>query len=152
MLMKFQLGAVAYKQEKTMEADVFNFMTGTISKDWLALFLRLVVGLALLPYGIKKFAGRAEADKFLHVKIGKISFPPSVAYYMAMTIELLAPVCMILGFFTRLAAIPAICNMAVASQESKGPYLTTPASPYLLGFVAILVAGPGKFSLDWLMF
>lgn len=131
-----------------MEAQFFNYMTTTLSGDWGALLLRLVIGFGLLPWGIKKICERSDADKFPKV----LFFSPSFGFYTAMCIETLAAVCMISGFCVRLIAIPAICNMAIATNVSKGKFFATPALTFLLGFIAILILGPGKFSLDYLLF
>lgn len=126
-----------------------GFMIDASSYDLAALLLRLTVGLALLPFGIKKILVRkTEADKFPKV----LFFSPEAGFYSALIIEFGASICMIFGFFTRLVAIPAICNMAVATNVSRGNYFTSPAQSFLLGFISILIVGPGKYSLDWLMF
>ena len=124
-------------------------MVDPASYDVAALCLRLTVGIGLLPFAIKKILTREKAaEKFPKV----LFFTPEMGFYCALAIELTASVCMIFGFLTRLVAIPAICNMAVATNVSRGQYWTSPAQAYLLGFISILIVGPGKFSLDWLFF
>lgn len=119
-----------------------------VSYDWAALALRLVVGIALLPFAIEKFLTREErADKFY----GILFFSPKEGFYLAMLVEGLCALCMILGFATRIMAIPGIVNMGIATNKSRGKYWTSPAQCYLLGFIAILLVGPGKYSLDWLI-
>ncbi|MDE5832538.1 MAG: DoxX family protein [Desulfovibrio sp.] len=126
-----------------------NLIIEPVSYDTAALLLRLTVGLALLPFPIKKILTReTEAEKFPKVPF----FTPEAAFYCALVIELTASVSMIFGFLTRLIAIPAICNMAVATNVTRGKYFTSPAQAYLLGFISILIVGPGKYSLDWLFF
>ncbi len=131
-----------------MDGFMAQFFTDGISYDWTALLLRWTVGFALLPFGIRKVRDTSGADKFHAVLV----FSPKISFYLAMTIETLASICMILGFCTRFAAIPGICNMAIATKVSLGPSFTSPALPFLLGFISILISGPGKFSLDWLFF
>lgn len=126
-----------------------NFMIDPVSYDLAALCLRLTVGVALLPFAIKKILTREESSE----KFPKVLFFSSEAgFYSALAIELIASVCMIFGFLTRLIAIPAICNMAAATNVSRGQYWTSPAQAYLLGFISILIVGPGKYSLDWILF
>lgn len=126
-----------------------QFFTAPVSYDQAALALRLVVGLSLLPYGIKKLSQISQPPKQFPTALG---FSPTQAFYMAMTIESLCSLCLIFGLFTRLAAIPGICNMAVAYKVNHQPHFIAPSTPYLLGFAAILIVGPGAYSLDYLLF
>lgn len=131
-----------------MDSFINSFFLGQLNYDWAALLLRLAIGIALLPYGIKKFRERHEMKSFPAV----LGMSSRVSFCLAMTVETLASVCMILGLWTRLAAIPAIVNMGIATNVSRGQYFTSPAQAYLLGFIAILLVGPGKYSLDYLIF
>lgn len=57
----------------------------------------------------------------------------------------------ILGLFTRLAAVPLVIAMGVALFKAhKGQYFGEGESAglYLVCFLAILILGPGKISLD----
>ena len=59
----------------------------------------------------------------------------------------------VLGLLTRLACIPLIIAMAVAffkvhNSEFFADGQFAPAAMYMFGFIAILLAGPGKISLD----
>lgn len=120
-----------------------------VSYDLAALLLRLAIGLALLPFPIKKILTQDTAAKNFP---GVLFFSPEAGFYAALAIELSASICMIFGLFTRIMAIPAIVNMGIASKVSGGKYYTSPAQAFFLGFIAILITGPGKYSLDWLMF
>ena len=65
--------------------------------------------------------------------------------------EAICPLLIIIGLKTRLAAIPAIITMAVAAFVVHGadPFQKKElALLYLVGFVAIALLGPGKFSID----
>lgn len=70
--------------------------------------------------------------------------------------ELVCCVLIAIGLFTRLACIPAIFTMGVAALvvHGKDPLFMAggaakePALIYLAMFVAIFIAGPGKWSLD----
>lgn len=125
----------------------FGLMTVPISYDWAALLVRAAVGAALLPYGLKKFFGRENAAKFPAV----LFFSPAAGFYSVMVIETLVPVCLLLGLFTRLAVVPAICSFAVAVKVTKESYFTSPASLYLLMMIVILCIGAGDISLDYLL-
>lgn len=125
-----------------------NILVEPVSYDTASLLFRLAIGLALLPYGIKKICTRENADKFFKV----LFFSPSQGYFAALLIETLAPICLIFGFLTRLAAIAGMCNMGIAFTFSKDKYLTSPATAFCLGFIAVAIVGPGAYSIDHFLF
>lgn len=124
------------------------FLNFELSYELATLLLRLACGCALLPYGIKKFCERHEPNHFPAV----LFLSSRASYFTAMCIETFASCFVILGLFTRFAAIAGICNMAIAAKVSKGPYFTTPALSFLLMFIAIFILGPGSWSLDRLLY
>lgn len=126
-----------------------QFMLFTVPYDWAALLIRLACGIALLPYPLKKIRERHVASEKFPAVLGLSS---KTAFYMALIVELGASICMIFGLFTRIAAVAGTCNMAVATNVSRGPYFTSPAQSYLLMFIAIFIIGPGTFSLDTFIF
>lgn len=130
-----------------MISGFFGLMTFPISYDWASLLLRLATGFALLPYGLKKFFDRSGMAHFPKVRF----FSRESGFYAVMIIELIVPICLILGFCTRLIVIPAICSMAVATAVTRGPWLTSPASIYFLLMIAIFFIGSGNYSLDYLL-
>lgn len=125
----------------------FGLMTFPISYDWAALLARVATGAALLPYGIKKFVYRQDAGKFPAV----LFFSPRAGFYTMMAIEIIVPVCLLLGLFTRLAAAPAIIAFAFAVKASRGPCFTSPALVFFLMMLAIFFIGAGEYSLDYLL-
>lgn len=65
--------------------------------------------------------------------------------------EFICPVFILLGLFTRLAAIPLVINMAVAAfyAHAADPFsVKEPALLYLLIFIFILITGAGRYSID----
>lgn len=126
-----------------------SFMLATLNADWAAFALRLTCGLALLPFAIYKVLHFKEMEaKFPEVK----PFSKSQALTLALIIENAACVSMIFGLFTRLMCVPAICNMVAAYSADNMGKLRAPADPFITMFAAILIAGPGAFSLDHLIF
>lgn len=126
-----------------------QIMLFTVPYDWAALLIRLACGIALLPYGLKKIRERKEvAPKFPAV----LGLSSRTAFWCALLVETCSSICMIFGFFTRIAAVAGACNMAVATNVSRGQYFTSPAQSYLLMFLAIFIIGPGHFSLDTFIF
>lgn len=125
-----------------------SFMVSTLSGDWAALFLRIACGLALLPYAVHKIQNFHTEKDFPAVK----PFSSRQSFLLACVIESAASFCMIFGFFTRLMCLPAIGNMTAAYYVNHQPGFRAPSLSYLLMFIAILIVGPGKYSLDYLFF
>ncbi len=65
--------------------------------------------------------------------------------------EVLAPILVLIGFKTKWAALPVIITMAVAAfvvHLSDPIGVKEKALLYLIGFIVIFLAGPGKYSVD----
>jgi len=117
------------------------------------LILRLAVGLLILLHGIYKLANGIGGISGMVAAHG---WPSWVAYGVLVG-EVLAPILLILGVFTRPAALLVVVNMAVAVvlvhtgdlyrlSESGGWRLELQAM-YLFGALAIALLGAGRFSL-----
>lgn len=90
-----------------------------------------------------------------------IPLPGMSAWLVAVT-EFVGGLCLLLGFGTRLAALPLICAMVVALLtddidkvkmllSDSGKLITATPFSYLLASVILLVFGPGVFSMDYLL-
>jgi putative oxidoreductase len=119
--------------------------------DAALLLLRLWLGLSMLilhgwPKLQKLVSGKHEfADP---IGIGAL---PSLV--MAVGTEFAGAILLILGLFSRLGALMLAGTMAVAwgishSMKLSGPGNGELAFIYLAGFLAIVLAGPGKYSVD----
>lgn len=80
-----------------------------------------------------------------------------LSFYGAVGAEFFCALLVALGLLTRLAALPCIFTMLVAAGvvHAKDPFFMTgaggskePAMLYLCMFLAIALAGPGRFSID----
>lgn len=134
-----------------MSGGFFGLMTDPVSYSWAALLVRLAAGLALLPYGLKKFSRFKDfsPEKEEIFRLGPLS--AKAGFISVMLIETFVPICLILGFCTRLAVLPCIFSMAVAFKATKGEFCTSPASIYLLILIAIFFIGSGQYSCDYLL-
>lgn len=115
--------------------------------DLALLILRLGFGGLMLTHGIPKFNMLSNPSDFGD----PIGVGPTVSLILTLIGEVVAPVLIILGLKTKLAAIPAAITMAVAAfivhaKDSLGS--KEMALLYLVAFVVIFLAGPGRFSFD----
>lgn len=135
-----------------MIGGFFGLMAYPISFDWASLLVRLATGIALLPYGLKKIAHFKTLGKNAPEKIFAVGpLSARAGFIWVMLIETIVPICLILGFCTRLAVIPCLVSMSVAFRETRGEYGTAPSSIYVLLMIALFFIGSGQISLDYLL-
>jgi len=112
------------------------------------LILRVGLGILMIPnHGWAKLSHFAEKkEKFMDF----MGLGSTVSLGLATFAEFFCSILLILGLFTRLATIPLIVTVLVILNVHKwqffGEHELVPA--FLIGYVAILLLGPGKFSLD----
>ena len=122
-----------------------------------ALLIRLVVGAVFLSEGIQKFLFPTALGVGRFVKIG-IPAPDVMAPFVGV-VEIVCGTLLLLGFATRLAAIPLIIDMIVAIASTKLPMLRTQGFwamahearvdwSMILGSLFLLFAGAGPWSID----
>src|SRR5215813_6400947 len=124
---------------------------------WLGpLALRLSLGAVFVQSGWGKLHGLEQVTKYF-TELG-IPFPAFNATLVSTT-ELVGGTLIGLGLLTRLTAIPLSIVMLVAILTARRPdidglltFLAFIEVTYLAGFLWLLVAGPGKASLDALLF
>jgi putative oxidoreductase len=112
------------------------------------LVLRLGFGILICKHGYDKL------ENFATIKTQFIPFlgmSQSVSLSLVIFAELFCGALVILGFATRLATIPLIITMTVALVKvHNGDVFGAgqAATLYLVAFLALLFAGPGKASVD----
>jgi putative oxidoreductase len=123
-------------------------------EDFGKLLLRVTVAGLLLFHGWNKIDNGIEGIKPL--LIAK-DIPEWVAYGVYVG-EVAAPILMIIGFFTRIAALVVVINMAAAvwlqhwhqlgmvDEAKGGAYALELHALYLFGALAVVFLGPGKLS------
>ncbi len=125
------------------------------------LLVRLLVGAVFLSEGIQKFLFPAALGAGRFEKIG-IPAPQFFAPFVGV-VEIVFGALLIVGLLTRLAAIPLIIDISVAIATTKIPMLLRSgfwATAHeartdfcmLLGGIFLLIVGPGRLSLDRLLF
>lgn len=134
-----------------------KFIFSTSSSDrlndlWLLIF-RVILSVFLLTHGLPKLAILIEGNG------GDFSDPLGIGNNFSLVLavlgEVVGPFLIIPGIITRLASIPALTTMAVAAFMVHGndPFnIREMALLYLVGFLAILILGPGRYSVDQLIY
>ena len=138
--------------------------------DAALLVLRLAGLYLALNHGLGKVVGLASGDSHFPEAVASLGFPaPLVFAWAAALAEFAGGLCVTLGLFTRWAAAFAAFNMLVAAfvrHRAIGHLLAwlgiAPVSAevleawrdpelaliYLLVFSTLVMAGPGRFSID----
>jgi putative oxidoreductase len=116
----------------------------------LALPLRLAVATIFWNSAMTKLANW-DTTVALFVDEYKVPLiPPELAAYMAVTIELTTPVLLILGLFTRPAAL-VLLGMTIVIETFVYPQAWPTHIQWAAMLLVLLCRGPGKLSLDQLL-
>ena len=118
-----------------------------------AVILRVVAGLIIFKYGLEIFSG--DKMKGYTNWLTDLNFvAPKAMAYAGKMCELIGGFLMALGLLTRIATIPLIITMSVIGFIMGEPeFLAADGSILLLLiFFHFLLTGPGKFSVDHLLF
>lgn len=116
--------------------------------DLALLLMRLAFGGLMLTHGIPKLSKLGDSPIEFPDPLGVGS---TASLILVLIGEVLAPILIIVGFKTKLAAIPATITMMVAAFviHINDPIATKEkALLYFFAFLVIFLAGPGKFSID----
>ncbi len=128
---------------------LFSIRTSDSALSIATLLLRVGAGaLMLVNHGLDKLMHFAE-------KSGRFADPFGIGSTTSLSLtvfaEFFCAAFIILGLFTRLAAVPLVIAMSVALfYAHKGQFFGDgeSAALFLTAFLAILLLGPGKASLD----
>lgn len=121
------------------------------------ILVRLVVGAVFLSEGVQKFLFPAELGVGRFAKIG-LPAPELLAPFVG-CFEITCGLLVLLGLFTRFAAVPLIIIMLVAISTTKIPIFMSKGFwtmahearvdwSMLLGSIYLLIVGAGAWSLD----
>ena len=124
------------------------------SDDGGKLLLRLTIGVLLLMHGIAKLQSGVGSIAGMLTANGM----PAALAYLVFVGEILAPLALILGVFTRISAIVIVVNMLFAiGLAHMGQLFTLTKSGgwgielqalFLFPALSIALLGPGRFSLQ----
>lgn len=120
--------------------------------DLAPLALRIGVGLVFVSYGFTKLSSGPENFAGMLTGLGVAS--PTLFAWLVTIAELAGGVLLVLGVLTRLVSLPLIATLVGAIVLVKADAGMPDAGidiALLAGLVALLLIGPGRFSLDRLM-
>jgi putative oxidoreductase len=123
-------------------------------------FIRFIIGLVFFSEGIQKFLFPDALGIGRFIKIG-IIYPQFFAPFVGV-VEIIFGFLVIIGFMTRLSAIPLLINISVAIITTKIPMFINKGFWHamhesrvdlcmFLGLITILVLGAGKSSIDHML-
>ncbi len=126
---------------------------GTSAQDAAKLLLRLILGLLILIHGISKIKG---GPGFVLDIVEKAGLPEPFGYLVYVG-EVLAPLLVIIGLWTRLAAIVIAINMVVAlllvhmgqffQLAPEGGWALELQGLYLIVAIAVALLGAGRYGI-----
>lgn len=115
------------------------------------LLLRVGVGVLMIPHGYQKMIHFTEMqEKFIDF----LGLGATVSLSLTIGAEFFCSILLVAGLFTRFALVPLIIAMAVALFKAHGGDAFgdgAQATLYLMAYIALIIAGPGKFSADALV-
>lgn len=131
---------------------IYNFLfptkPNTTKTSLLLLVVRTIFGVLLMNHGIQKWSNFQELSAVFPDPLG-LGSPISLG--LAIFGELVCSMAFIIGFLYRLAMIPMIFTMIVAFfivHANDAFAVKELAFIYLIVFIIMYIAGPGKFSID----
>ena len=116
----------------------------------LAVPLRLAVATVFWNSGMTKLADWSAALALFTDEYKVPLLPPEVAAYLAVSIELCTPVLLVLGFFTRGAAL-VLLGMTIFIEVFVYPLAWPTHLQWFAMLLVLLCRGPGALSLDRLL-
>ncbi len=129
--------------------NLFNQLLQKGNTDAAILFLRIAIGLLMLNHGLPKLARFFSDEPIVFASVFGMSQILSLA--LAVFAEVFCSILILVGFGTRLAAIPLIVTMVTAAfyVHAADPFSNKEmAVLYLVVFSFLLITGGGKYSLD----
>lgn len=135
------------------------YSTGHTYSNLSRLFLRLFAGIMFMQFGIRQWI---YFDNVVDEMVGVMGMSSEATLALMIIIEIVCSTMIMIGLFSRLAVLPPLITMIVAEKvllswsDVKPAMLFSTQPGYVpilfIGiFVFMLLAGPGKISLDYLI-
>jgi putative oxidoreductase len=136
---------------RTLENFLYRVLSDNVGK----LILRLMLGVLMLFHGYKKYQSGIDGIKKLVVTNG---LPEFLAYGVYIG-EILVPILIIIGLYTRISSLIYALTMTIAiflahsshlfslNAKTGGLIIETPLL-FMLGAIALMFLGAGRYSID----
>lgn len=125
----------------------------TSSKIDIALLLaRFGIALMMLTHGLPKMASLFSGNPVQFPPVMGMS--PELSLGLTVFAEVFCSILLLVGFTTRLAAIPLMITMLIAVLVIHGADAFAKkemAVHYLVAYIVLFIAGSGKYSIDYLL-
>jgi putative oxidoreductase len=144
------------RRERNVGSPAYTARSATAmnAEDAGKLLLRLLIGMLILVHGFAKIEGGVGQVMQAVTKAGL----PGAFAYLAYVGEVLAPLLLIIGAWTRPAAVVVAINMIFAialvhipqilKLSQTGGWAIELQALYLFGAIAIALLGAGRYSLS----
>jgi putative oxidoreductase len=136
-----------------MQTTPTTQITPTPTDDQGKLLLRVVLAILLLFHGVSKLMGGIG---FITGMLEKAGLPGALGYLVYIG-EVIAPLLILIGLFTRAAALVIVVNMVVAlllvhtkqffTLNDTGGWALELQAMYLAGALAVALLGAGRYSV-----
>ncbi len=127
--------------------------TGAVSEDFGKLILRATLAAMILFHGVSKVLGGVG---FITEMVTKVGMPPALGYLVYVG-EVIAPLLVLFGVWTRLAALVIAINMVVAvllvhttqffTLSQTGGWALELQAMFLAAALAVALLGAGRYSV-----
>jgi putative oxidoreductase len=146
-----------FKPHLALAEKAVSFIPAMAQPAFVQFMLRVALAVPFWRSGILKWSGFLELsdtavllfrDEFkLHLPGGPYSFPaPEIMAFMSGSVEILAPIFLVLGFGTRVAALTLLamtCIVELTVPDGWPVHITWAAMA-----LGIMAWGPGRLSVD----
>ena len=115
--------------------------------------IRVLTAVMIIPHGFEMLSADKMHDNIAFLKDVKFPLPVFMGYF-AKVVEVLGGILLAAGLFTRLITIPLMIIMVVVTANMNNWNIFNGELTFLffLLFLMFLFTGPGKWSLDCLLF
>lgn len=137
---------------QSIGSKIVSFASPVVGDAWASLgLLVLRVGLGAQMAALHGYGKLAKFEELSGVFPDPLGVGRTASLALATGAEFFMSILVVLGLFTRLTALPLVVTMAVAAFiiHADDPWSDKEmALLYLAGFLALFLAGAGRFSLD----
>jgi len=141
---------------------LFSPSVSPLQLDLGLLLIRVIIGVLMAFYGYEKFIHFNEmaASDFWAKNVNFLGFTGKVPLALTVFAELFCSILLLIGLLTRWSLVPliicmgyiivAVADLNIINSGENGTEVN-PAFLYFVIYIALLLTGPGKYSLDYLI-